>query len=76
MRTLIVNESVSLDGVARAPGLADEDRSGGFAHGGWHMRYMEDEQAAAARRRPGHEHWCNPRDLRTDGVKVSVQWPS
>jgi dihydrofolate reductase len=45
MRRLIVNESVSLDGVAQAPGLADEDTSGGFAHGGWHMRYMEDELA-------------------------------
>ena len=45
MRKLIVNEFVSLDGVAQAPGAADEDSSGGFAHGGWHMRYMEDEQA-------------------------------
>jgi dihydrofolate reductase len=45
MRRLIMNESVSLDGVAQAPGLADEDTSGGFAHGGWHMRYMEDELA-------------------------------
>ena len=45
MRKLIVNEFVSLDGVAQAPGGADEDPSGGFAHGGWHMRYMEDELA-------------------------------
>jgi dihydrofolate reductase len=45
MRRVIVNEFVSLDGVAQAPGLADEDTSGGFAHGGWHMRYMEDELA-------------------------------
>lgn len=45
MRKVIVNEFVSLDGVAQAPGGAEEDPSGGFAHGGWHMRYMEDEQA-------------------------------
>ena len=45
MRKLIVNEFVSLDGVAQAPGGADEDTSGGFAHGGWHMQYMGDEVA-------------------------------
>ncbi len=45
MCKVIVNEFMSLDGVAQAPGGADEDTSGGFAHGGWHMRYMEDELA-------------------------------
>jgi dihydrofolate reductase len=45
MRKVIVNEFMSLDGVAQAPGGADEDPSGGFAHGGWHMQYMEDELA-------------------------------
>jgi dihydrofolate reductase len=45
MRRVIVNEFLSLDGVAQAPGGADEDTSGGFAHGGWHMRFMEDELA-------------------------------
>ena len=45
MRKVIVNEFMSLDGVAQAPGGADEDTSGGFAHGGWHMQYMEDELA-------------------------------
>ena len=45
MRKVIVNEFMSLDGVAQAPGGPEEDTSGGFAHGGWHMRYMEDEFA-------------------------------
>jgi dihydrofolate reductase len=45
MRKVIVNEFMSLDGVVQAPGGVDEDTSGGFAHGSWHMRYMEDELA-------------------------------
>jgi dihydrofolate reductase len=43
MRKMIVNEFLSLDGGAQAPGGAEEDTDGGFANGGWHMQYMEDE---------------------------------
>ena len=42
MARVIVNEFMSLDGVAQAPGAADEDTSGGFEHGGWHLRYFDD----------------------------------
>jgi dihydrofolate reductase len=42
MRKVIVNEFMSLDGVVQAPGAADEDTSGGFGHGGWHLRYFDD----------------------------------
>jgi dihydrofolate reductase len=42
MRKVIVNEFMSLDGVVQAPGGDDEDTSGGFAHGGWHLRYFDD----------------------------------
>jgi dihydrofolate reductase len=42
MRKVIVNEWMSLDGVVQAPGAADEDTSGGFAHGGWHLRYFDE----------------------------------
>ncbi|MFB3739432.1 MAG: dihydrofolate reductase family protein, partial [Candidatus Velamenicoccus archaeovorus] len=45
MRKLIVDEFVSLDGVVQAPGGPDEDPSGGFTHGGWHMPFMDDEIA-------------------------------
>ena len=39
MRKVIVNEFLALDGTAQAPGGPEEDTSGGFEHGGWHMRY-------------------------------------
>ena len=42
MRKLIANEFMSLDGVVQAPGAADEDRSGGFEQGGWHLPYFDD----------------------------------
>jgi dihydrofolate reductase len=42
MRKVIVNEFMSLDGVVQAPGAEDEDTSGGFRHGGWHMRYFDE----------------------------------
>src|SRR6476469_4364675 len=42
MRKLIVHEFMSLDGVMQAPGGKDEDRDGGFAHGGWTLPYWDD----------------------------------
>lgn len=42
MRKLVVVEWMSLDGVVQAPGHPDEDRDGGFEHGGWHLRYFDD----------------------------------
>lgn len=41
-RRLVAYEWMSLDGVVQAPGTADEDPSGGFAHGGWHLRWFDD----------------------------------
>jgi dihydrofolate reductase len=43
MRKLIVSEFISLDGVIQAPGGADEDVDGAFAHGGWTQPYWHDE---------------------------------
>ncbi|MGH2792859.1 MAG: dihydrofolate reductase family protein [Actinomycetota bacterium] len=42
MRKLIVQEFLSLDGVMQAPGGPDEDRSGGFEHGGWQLDYVDE----------------------------------
>jgi hypothetical protein len=38
MRKVVVVEWMTIDGVVQAPGDPDEDRDGGFAHGGWHLR--------------------------------------
>jgi dihydrofolate reductase len=43
---LIVTEFVTLDGVAQAPGDSDEDREGGFTHGGWQEPFREPEAGA------------------------------
>ncbi len=43
MRKLIVHEFVSLDGVLQAPGGKDEDRDGGFEHGGWTIPFWHDD---------------------------------
>jgi dihydrofolate reductase len=40
MKTLIT-EFISLDGVVQAPGGPSEDTDGGFAHGGWSMKYFD-----------------------------------
>jgi dihydrofolate reductase len=42
VRTLKVIEFMSLDGVVQAPGDPDEDRDGGFEHGGWQRPYFDD----------------------------------
>jgi dihydrofolate reductase len=41
---IVVSEFMSLDGVVQAPGGAQEDVDGGFAHGGWSMPYFDPEK--------------------------------
>ena len=38
MRIVVINH-LTLDGVTQAPATADEDRRGGFEHGGWEVPY-------------------------------------
>ena len=47
MRKLIVHEFITLDGVIQAPGGPDEDRDGGFEHGGWTLPYWHDDIGAS-----------------------------
>lgn len=48
MRKLAVIEFVTLDGVMQSLGSPDEDREGGFAHGGWSAPYGDEVLGKAA----------------------------
>jgi dihydrofolate reductase len=41
MSNIIVFENLTLDGVMQAPARPDEDRRGGFRHGGWGTPYAD-----------------------------------
>ena len=41
MRKVVVNNSITLDGVMQAPGRPDEDLRGGFEYGGWAQPYFD-----------------------------------
>jgi dihydrofolate reductase len=45
---IVISEFISLDGVVQAPGGAEEDRDGGFEHGGWSMPYFDPEVMGSA----------------------------
>ena len=42
MREVVAATFLSLDGVMQAPGGPEEDRSGGFALGGWSVNYWDE----------------------------------
>jgi dihydrofolate reductase len=47
MRKVVANTFLTMDGVMQAPGGPDEDREGGFSHGGWLVPYFDDMFAAS-----------------------------
>jgi dihydrofolate reductase len=46
---IVVNNYLTLDGVIQSPGHADEDRRGGFEHGGWAAPYNDEVMLDAAK---------------------------
>ncbi|MEO7002837.1 MAG: dihydrofolate reductase family protein [Ktedonobacterales bacterium] len=48
MSRIIVNISLTLDGVMQAPARPDEDPRGGFAYGGWAIPYADEAASRAA----------------------------
>src|SRR3984893_9250349 len=48
MRRIVVFNNLTLDGVMQAPARPDEDRRGGFEHGGWAMPYADPERGRIA----------------------------
>jgi dihydrofolate reductase len=48
MSKVVVFESLTLDGVMQAPGRPDEDRRGGFEHGGWAQPYADPVMGSVA----------------------------
>jgi hypothetical protein len=48
MGRVVVNNSLTLDGVMQAPGRLDEDRRGGFEHGGWAQPYFDEVMGSMA----------------------------
>jgi dihydrofolate reductase len=45
---IILCAFISLDGVVQSPGGQDEDRDGGFAHGGWSAPFFDPETMGPA----------------------------
>jgi len=48
MRKVVVFTNLTLDGVMQAPGRPDEDRRGGFQHGGWATPFAAMSQAGGS----------------------------
>jgi hypothetical protein len=73
MRKLIVSEFATLDGVMQAPGGKDEDRDGGFEHGGWTLPYWHDDigNSFGSLMRDVEAPW---RALAGGNLKLTLSW--
>ena len=52
MGNIVVFTNLTLDGVMQAPGRPDEDRRGGFSHGGWAAPYAAMQSSAVGESLP------------------------
>ena len=73
MRKLVAIEFLSVDGVMQGLGSPDEDREGGFEHGGWGAPYAEEIHTATGG--GGLEHTTAYLFGRKTYEKMAAHWP-
>jgi dihydrofolate reductase len=85
MSKVVVFTNLTLDGVMQAPGRADEDRRGGFEHGGWATPFAAMESSGESMANTGalllgrrtyedfYAYWPNQTDNPFTGVLNNIQ---
>lgn len=73
MRTLVIIEFLTVDGVMQGLGSPEEDTSGGFRHGGWGTPYAEAIHEAVAEAGPSRT--CAYLFGRRTYEKMAAFWP-
>jgi dihydrofolate reductase len=56
MSSVVVMNSITLDGVMQGPGRPDEDTRGGFTHGGWAVPGSDELMVTKMGERMGEDH--------------------
>ena len=74
MGSLTIATFMTLDGVMQAPGGPDEDRDGGFEHGGWSFPYFGEEKGEVVAEAFGHAD-CFLLGRRTYEI-FAASWPN
>jgi dihydrofolate reductase len=74
MGILTIATFMTLDGVMQAPGRPDEDRDGGFEHGGWSFPYFSEDMGDVISDAFGHAE-CFLLGRRTYEI-FAASWPN